>query len=149
MTEIALASETTLVNVLTGEALEPTVANAATVLEAAREMKERLNDVIAAATLYLVAESAVRGTKTLNSGDVSVTLTGGATTDYDATDLMEALRIAGCPEDRIEQAVVATVSYRVNHSVLTQLRAANEDYAAAIELAAHTVEKPFRASVKT
>ena len=148
MTDVALASGTTLVNVLTGEQLPATVENAAAVLEAARTMKERLNDVIAAATLYLVAESAVRGTKTLNSGDVSVTLTGGATTDYDATDLMEALRIAGCPEDRIEQAVTEVVSYKVNRAVLTQLKAANEDYAAAIELAAHTVEKRWQASVK-
>ncbi len=148
MTDVATIPDTTLVNVLTGEQLEPTVANAATVLEAAREMKTRLNHVIEAATLYLVAESAVRGTKTLNAGDVSVTLTGGVTVDYDATDLMEALRVAGCPEYRIEQAVVATISYKVNRAVLRQLAAANEDYAAAIELAAHTVEKPYRAAVR-
>ncbi len=148
MTDVATIPDTTLVNVLTGEQLPATVENAATVLEAAREMKTRLNHVIEAATLYLVAESAVRGTKTLNSGDVSVTLTGGATVDYDATDLMEALHAADCPVDRIAQAVEQIVSYKINRAVLRQLAAANPDYAAAIELAAHTVEKPYRAAVK-
>ncbi len=148
MSEVAVTQSQELVNVETGERLPATVANAAAVLQAARSMKERLNDVVASATLYLVSESARRGTKTLNVGNVSVTLTGGAGVAYDAEDLMEALRIAGCPEDRIEQAVVATVSYKVNRAVLRQLGAANPDYQAAIELAEMPVETPWRASVK-
>jgi hypothetical protein len=136
------------VNVETGEYLPATVANAATVLLAARSMKHRIDDVIAGVTTFLVGESAVRGTKTLNTGDRTVTLTGGEGISYDAVDLMEALRMAGCPEDRIEQAVTTTVSYKVNRSVLTQLRAANPDYKAAIELAERQVEMPWRASVK-
>lgn len=146
MSEVAIPQ--TLVNVQTGEQLPATIENAAAVLEAARSMKERLNDVIHAATLYLVSESAVRGTQTLNVGDVTVTLSGGSGTSYDPLDLMEALRVAGCPEDRIEQAVVATVSYKVNRSVLRQLAGANHDYRAAIELAERQVEMPWRASVK-
>ncbi len=148
MTEIAVTESVELVNVETGERLPATIGNAAKVLEAARTMKERINDVIAGTTLYLVAQSAERGTKTLNVGDVSVVLTGGASVEYDATDLMEALRVAGCPEDRIEQAVVATVSYKVNRAVLRQLSAANPDYQAAIELAERPVETPWRARVK-
>ncbi len=148
MSEVAVTQSQELVNVETGERLPATVANAAAVLQAARSMKERINDVVASATLYLVSESARRGTKTLNVGDVSVVLTGGASVSYDAEDLMEALRIAGCPEDRIEQAVVATVSYKVNRAVLRQLAAANPDYQAAIELAEVPVETPWRASVK-
>lgn len=143
-----VAERQMLVDVLTGEQLPATVENAAQVLEAARTMKERINDVLAAATLFLVAEAAVRGTKTLVGGASTVTLTGGTGVDYDAVDLMEALRVAGCPEDRIEQAVVATVSYKVNRSVLRQLAAANPDYQAAIELATQPVERPWRASVK-
>ncbi len=148
MSEVAVTTSVELVNVETGERLPATVANAAAVLQAARSMKERINDVVASATLYLVSESARRGTKTLNVGDVSVVLTGGAGVAYDAEDLMEALRVAGCPEDRIEQAVVATVSHKVNRAVLRQLAAANPDYQAAIELAEVPVETPWRASVK-
>ncbi len=148
VTELEAVRSVELVNVETGERLPATVANAAVVLEAARSMKERLNDVIYTATTWLVGESEVRGTKTLNTGDRTVTLTGGAGITYDAQDLMEALRLAGCPEDRIEQAVVATVSYKVNRNVLRQLGAANPDYLAAIELAERQVETPWRASVK-
>ncbi len=146
MTEVAVPQM--LVNVDTGEQLPATIENAAAVLNAARDMKKRMDDLIYATTLYLVSESTVRGTQTLNVGDVTVTLSGGEGTTYDAQDLMEALRVAGCPEDRIEQAVVATVSFKINRSVLRQLAAANPDYEAAIELAARTVEMPYRASVR-
>jgi hypothetical protein len=36
----------------------------------------------------------------------------------------------------------------VNRAVLRQLAAANPDYRAAIELAEHEIEKPYRATVK-
>jgi hypothetical protein len=145
-TEVALPAE--LVNVETGERLPATVENAATVLEAARTMKERLNDVIHDATLWLVSLSAERGTQTFHAGDVTLSLSGGSGVDYDATLLVEALLAADCPEDRINEAVVTTFSYKVNRSVLKQLAAANPDYAAAIELAEMAVERPYRASVK-
>jgi hypothetical protein len=143
-TEVALSTE--LVDVLTGERLPATVENAATVLEAARTMKERLNDVIHDATLWLVSLSAERGTQTFHAGDVTLSLSGGSGVDYDATLLVEALLAADCPEDRINEAVVTTFSYKVNRAVLKQLAAANPDYAAAIEVA---VERPYRAAVKT
>lgn len=142
MTELATIPE--LLNVETGEVLPATAENAAVVLLAARAMKQRLNDVVSETTGWLVEEARRRGTKTL----ASVTLSGGPTLEYDASDLMEALRIAGCPEDRIGEAVVAEITYKVNRSVLRQLAAANPDYRAAIELAERTVEKSYRASVK-
>ncbi len=145
-TEIALPDE--LVNVETGERLPATVENAATVLEAARTMKERLNDVIYNATQFLVAQSVSRGTKTLHGDGVTIALTGGASVDYDAEALVDTLTEAGCPQDRIEQAVTAVVSYKINRAVLKQLAGANPDYAAAIELAEVAVERPYRASVK-
>ena len=137
-----------LLDVTTGEVLEATVPNAATVLHAARLMKQRVNDIIAETTAWLASEAAHQGTKTLRAGKTTVTLTGGSSVEYDAHDLMEALREAGCPEERIGEAVVAEVSYKINRSVLRQLAGANQDYRAAIELAEREVERPYRASVK-
>lgn len=89
------------------------------------------------------------GTKTFQTDYGKVELSGGETTDYDETALMAALRDAGCPEDRIAEAVVETVSYKVDKRVLRQLTAANPAYAAAAESAATKTETPLRASVKT
>lgn len=148
MTDIAVIETAELVNVETGERVPATIENAAVVLHAARTMKRRLDDVIGATTSWLIHESMVRGTKTLEAGRDKITLTGGPSVDYDPTDLMDALRLAGCPEARISEAVVEEVSYKVNRSVLRQLVAANPDYAAAVELAERTIEKPYRASVR-
>ncbi len=146
MSDLAVVTE--LLDVETGELLEPSVPNAARVLAAARLMKSRINDVIADATAYLTAEAAHQGTKTFHYDRGTVALNGGPTVDYDPTDLMEALRLAGCPEERIGEAVVATISYKVNRSVLRQLAGANPDYKAAIALAEREVEKPLYASLK-
>lgn len=137
-----------LLDIQTGEVLPATIDNAARVLHAARATKEHVNAIVTEATAYLVRESAHQGTKTLRGEDETVTVSGGETVEYDAHDLMEALRLAGCPEDRIERAVVAEITYKVDRSVLRQLAAANADYKAAIQLAERTVEKPYRASVK-
>lgn len=139
---------TGLLNVQTGELLPATVANAARVLGAARTMKQNVNDVVAETTAFLVAEAEREGTKTLHDGSETITITGGQATDYDAADLMEALRAAGCPEHRIGQAVVAEITYKVDRAVLRQLAAANPTYKAAIATAERVIEKPYRASVK-
>jgi hypothetical protein len=133
----------------TGELLPATVDNAARVLNSARAIKEQVNQLVQETTAWLAEEAARRGTKTLYEGGSQIVLTGGAGEDYDAVDLMDALRAADCPEDRIEQAVVAVITYKVNRSVLRQLAAANPDYKAAIDLARREVEKPWRASIKT
>lgn len=146
MSEIAVPSG--FLDVQTGELLPATVTNAARVIDSCRVMKDRVNDLVTEATAYLAHEAAIQGTKTLHGGERTVVLTGGPADEYDPQDLMEALRAADCPEDRIEQAVVATITYKVNRSVLRQLAAANPDYKAAIELARREVDKPWRASVK-
>lgn len=146
--ELEVRQYTGLLDVQTGELLAPTVSNAARVLQAARAMKQHVNHIVEEATAYLVSVSEHEGTKTLHDGGETVTLSGGTTVEHDAHDLMEALREAGCPEDRINQAVKTEITYKVDRAVLRQLAAANVDYKAAIELAERTVEKPYRASVK-
>lgn len=148
MSALERQPEVGLLNVETGELLPATIENAAAALVAARNMKERTNDIVAEVTGWLVAESARQGTKTFPTGDLTVSLSGGTSEEYDAQDLMQLLRECGCPEDRIEQAVVAEISYKVNRSVLRQLAAANPDYKTAIELARREVDRPHRASVR-
>jgi hypothetical protein len=148
MTETALSVITELLDVESGEVLPASVENAAVVLASARVIKQKIDTVIRSATDYLASESTHQGIKTFNVGSGTVSLSGGASIEYDAADLMEALRVAGCPEDRIEAAVVAEITYKVNRSVLRQLAGANPDYKAAIDLAERTIEKPWRVSVR-
>lgn len=139
---------TGLLDVQTGELLPATVSNAARVINAARAMKSNVNQIVQEATAWLVRESEQRGTKTLHDDHETVTISGGLSVEYDPHDLVEALQLAGCPQDRIDQAVVTEISYKVDRSVLRQLAAANPDYRAAIELAEREIEKPYRATVK-
>lgn len=149
MTELARVEQHPgLLNPATGELMPATVENAGAVLQAARGLEENLRDLKAEVTAFLVATAEERGTKTLHADDFTVKLTGGDTDEYDAQDLMEALRLADCPEDRIEAAVTPIITYKVNRSVLKQL-AVNPNYKAAIELARRTVFKPYRAAVET
>ena len=146
MTDLVQITE--LLDVQTGEILPATTTNAARVITAARDMRTRINDVVAQATAWLAEESARQGTKTLHAGSSSVVLSGGPTDEYDPLELMNYLRNAGLPEQRVDDAVTTIIDYKVNRSVLRQLAAANPEYADAIEQAKRTVEKPMRATIK-
>jgi len=137
-----------LLDVQTGELLEPSVQNAARVLSAARAMKAHVNEIVNEATAYLVALSEHQGTKTLHGDGETVTVSGGPGIDYDPIELRELLEKAGCPQNRIEQAVRTEITYKVDRAVLRQLAAANKDYKQAIDHAEVEVEKPWRASIK-
>lgn len=148
-TEIAEVVPVELVDVRTGEALAPTVENAAIVLDAAREAKRRLDSIIEAATAVALEASRARGVKTFHVEDgIDLVVSGGPTVDYDPLTLAQLLREAGCPEDRIDAVVKAEVTYKVDRSVLRQLVGANEDYRAAADLAKRPVEKRWRAETK-
>ncbi len=146
MTDLVPITE--LLDVQTGEILPATTTNAARVITAARDMRTRINDVVAQATAWLAEESARQGTKTLHAGASSIVLSGGPTDEYDPLELMNYLRNAGLPEQRVDDAVTTIIDYKVNRSVLRQLAAANPEYADAIEQAKRTVEKPMRATIK-
>ena len=105
----AAATEVVLVDVLSGEMLLATVENAHRVLSAAREMKRRIQDVINATTDYLLEQSRVQGTKTLHAAAGDIVLSGGTSIEYDPEALVDCLREAGCPEERINEVVVAEV----------------------------------------
>lgn len=136
-----------LLDVQTGELLEPSVGNAARCISAARAMKQHANAIVREATDYLVSLAEHQGTKTLHGDGETITLSGGTSTDYDPADLREALEAAGCPADRIDAAVRMEVTYKVDRAVLRQLAGANPDYKAAIELAERQVEKAYAATI--
>ncbi len=146
MTE--LEQYTGLLDVRTGELLPATVPNAARAISSARALKHQINEIVHEATSYLVEVAALRGTKTLHEDGETVEIKGGTGTEYDAQDLVEALELAGCPQDRIDAAVIAQISYKIDRSVLRQLAGANPDYKAAIELAERQVDRPYSVTVK-
>lgn len=117
-------------------------------LQDVRELKRRLDELRALLEGVLRLEAQRQGTKTLHLGPVDAVVTGGSKAEYDVELLQKALRAAGLPENRIAQAVVETVTYKVDQRVLRQLTAANPAYGAAIDAARTTVDTPYRVDVK-
>lgn len=142
-----LAVPETFLDVSTGEVLPATPENAAAVIEAARNLKARCDQAIRDATSILVEESRRQGRKTFDAGR-RVEVSGGSKTVYDPLELAEALREAGVPEGRIDEAVSQEFTYKIDRSVLKQLAAANPDYAAAIESASRVEEESFKVALK-
>jgi hypothetical protein len=93
-------------------------------------------------------EAQRQGTKTLHLGDLNAVVSGGEKAEYDVELLIELLRRAGLPEERLSQAVVETVSYKVDQRVLRSVAGANPAYAAAIETAKTMVATPWYVAVK-
>lgn len=148
MSENLPAVVSSLLNPASGELLPATPENAALVLAALRDLRQRINDAVADCQDVLVAESQRVGTKTLHIGGLVATVTGGSETLWDVERLREGLRSAGCPEERLDALITAHVEYKVNQSVARQLSSANPKYATAIEVAKTRVEKSLRVSVK-
>lgn len=143
-----MAPRSELLDVVTGEVLPATTENAHRALSTIKQMEARLRDAKAVVTDFLIEESQRQGTKTFHTPDGDLVLTGGVGTEIDAQTLAQLLREEGCPEERVDEVVVAEISYKVNRSVLRQLTGANPNYKAAADLATHEVEKPYRVSVK-
>jgi len=144
-TELALPEQ--LVDVRTGELLPATPDNAVRLLEAARDMRGRLMSLVKDCEAVLLEESRRQGTKTLHLDGATATVTGGTDLQWDMEVLLE-LRDAGLPEQRYNELVVATVTYKVDARVAKQLEGANAEYAAVIDRARSRVEKPWRVSLR-
>lgn len=95
----------------------------------------------------LLDESRRQGTKTLHLTHGTAEITGGAALEWDLGTLLD-LKELGLPDDRYDQLVVATTTYKVDARVAKQLEAANPEYAAVIGRARHYVEKPWRVTLK-
>ena len=145
MSELEVRHE--LLDIATGEMLPATVDNAARVLEAIREAERRIRLVRAEVTSFLLEQSQRDGIKTFHSGAGKVELSGGPVKEYDPQALQVKLTVAGCPQSRIDEAIVPEVTYKVNRSVLRQLAGANERYAIAIEQSEYMKEKAYSVRV--
>lgn len=148
-TEIAAAASVDLVDPRSGELFPATPENAAMLLERLRTLRGQLMEQIKECERVLVDESVRIGSKTLRVGGFVAEVTGGAETVWDVEALRVGLRRAGCPEERINEAITETVEYKVNNSVARQLASANPKYAKAIEAAKARTPKPVRVRVKT
>ena len=135
---------------LTGQIIdlrEP--AEVANALSDVREAKRQLDAIRQLLEDVLRLESSRQGTKTLHLEDgLTAVVSGGNRPEYDLPVLADMLRDAGLPEDRLEQLIVATISYRLDQSVARQLRSANPAYAAALDACRRDVPAPWRVNIE-
>ncbi len=138
-----------VLNPVTGELIPAEDVNGvAEAVKGLRELKAQIADAIADATVILVAESKRQGTKTLALQDVTVEIRGGTETAWDVQELRTNLEALQIPEERLRALIKTEVTYKVDARVAKQLAGANEDYAAVLESAKTTVEKPYYIRVK-
>lgn len=146
MTELAVPAA--LIDLKTGEVLEPTPENAAPLLARLREYRQDLQLAIRACEAVIIDESARTGTKTLTLGGVDLEVYGGSEVEWDHGGLRAALEDAGCPDERIDALIQQTVTFKVDRRVERQLSGANPKYAQAIEAAKTTRPAATRVRVK-
>lgn len=141
------ALPTELLDVRTGELVPATPEKAAELIVAARDMRGRLLGLVKDCEAVLLDESRKQGTKTLHTPAGTAQITGGQELIWNL-DILLQLRDRGLPEDRYNELVVATVTYKVNAAVAKQLEAANPSYAEIIAMARSYEPRPWRVSVK-
>ncbi len=138
-----------VLNPVTGELIPAEDVNGvAEAVKGLRQLNAQIRDAIADATVILVEESRRQGTKTLVLQDVTVEIRGGTDTVWDVGLLDSELNRLRCPLGRIAELIKTEVTYKVDARVAKQLAGANEDYAAVLESAKTTVEKPYYVRVK-
>jgi hypothetical protein len=134
---------------VTGELVDlRDVAAVALAVDAIRAAKHQLDAARQTLELVLRLEALKQGTKTLHLDGLDVVISGGEKTEYDCELLQQLLQEAGLPENRIREAIVETVSYKVDGRVARQLAGANPAYRAALERAQQTVPIPWRVAIR-
>ncbi len=145
-TEIALPDE--LLNPISGELVRTADAAAvAATLVDLKDLKNRVQAAIGAFSEAVIQESRRQGTKTLAVGGMTLKVSADSEVVWDVDFLMEGLRDAGLPEERINELVTMVVSYSVNGSVARQLAGASEKYAEVIEASKSRRQKTQYVSV--
>lgn len=119
----------------TGEIVDLTDAPACAVaLDAIRDFESHIREAKAALTRAIVEEATRQGVR-------SIELPNGARAEispavevvYDALALAEGLREAGMPEERINELIEETVSYKVKAVEVKKAASANPEYAKVVE----------------
>ena len=118
-------------------------------LDEVRRMQAHLSEAVRVLSGAIAARAAVLGTKTVNlSGGRKAEVRGGPETAYDAQELERLLRLAGMPEERINEIVTTEVTYKVKAVEAKRAAGANPEYARAIEAASTTVERPYSVTIR-
>ncbi len=138
-----------VLNPVTGELIPASDVNGvAEAVKGLRQLNAQIRDAIADATVILVEESRRQGTKTLALQDVTVEIRGGTETVWDIETLQHQMDSLGLPAERMDALIKTEITYKVDARVAKQLAGANEDYAAVLESAKTTFEKPYYVRVK-
>lgn len=117
----------------TGEVLDVSkMPDAATALDALREMKHQINEQIHFIEQVVGEEMARTGSQTINVGRVA--LVRKVTKDYD-WDLEELAKLEdlGLPRERLEQLIVPVYDTKVKLNVAREIAAASPAYKQVIE----------------
>lgn len=114
-----------------------------------REWESRLKEAKSILTAAIVERAKQDGTKSFALADGRrAEVRGGPDAEYDLTEIEEGLRALGMPEERIREVIVEEVSYKLSAREAKRVSGANEDYAAVINGAKKTVEKPYYITVR-
>lgn len=111
-------------------------------LDGVRDLERQLRSIKAELTRALVYESEKVGSKTIHMPGVTAVVKSGPELVYDGIAILEGLRAAGMPDDRINDIVKETVSYKVDAVKAKHAAGANPRYAAVIEANVREEAKP-------
>jgi hypothetical protein len=118
-------------------------------LEDLRRIEARIREAKRVLAQAVAARAALFGTKTMPMGDGrQIVLSGGTVDKIDAEVLENGLRVAGMPDDRLNEIVKQTVVTQVDVREAKRAAAANPEYAAALERATEQEDAPWRVTVK-
>lgn len=146
-TDLTVIVPDQLLDVRTGELVPATPSKAVELLYAARELRAKMLGLVKDCEAVLLEESRRQGTKTLHLPEGTAEISGGSALEWDLGTLMDLLEV-GLPQERYDELVIATTTYKVDARVAKQLESANPAYAEVIGRARSYVEKPWRVSVK-
>jgi hypothetical protein len=133
--------ELTVVVPTTGEVISREDADACyRVLNEIRELESKLREAKGFLNEALAEKFSHEGTKTLELNGVTVELRGSSETVWDI-EILEELRAAGLPEERMNQLLTEEVTTKVNASVAKQIAGANPTYAEIVERAKSVILK--------
>jgi len=113
-----------------------------------RKLENQLKEVKRELTEALVNESARQGTRTLDIGEgFAAVVTGGTDTVWDI-EILEQLRDAGLPEERMDALVRTEVRYRVDQREAKRIGGANPVYGEIIAKAQTEVEGSYTVQIR-
>jgi hypothetical protein len=145
-TAVAIPEE--LPNPITGELVRTNdLAAIGRTLQQIRDKKRELDDFVAVFTNAAYELAAQQGQRTFHLGQMTVEIGAETQTDWDVELLSRELGLAGLPQQRLDQLITATVSYKVNANIAKQIAGSSKRYADIIERAKLTIPKRRYAGV--